>query len=130
MRHFFEKKTTKWIDILPDLEISYNNSIHSAHGMTPNEVTKENQGDVWLRLYGKDLFKRPNPPKFKVSDRVRLSHVKLLFEKSSTRNWTNEEFEIYKVQKTNPVTYLVKDLLGEEVQGAFYEPELQLVYSK
>ena len=28
---------------------------------------------------------------------------------------------------TNPVTYELKDLLGESIKGKFYEPELQLI---
>ena len=30
-----------------------------------------------------------------------------------------------KVQKTIPVTHKLKDLLGEEIEGSFYEEELQ-----
>ena len=30
-----------------------------------------------------------------------------------------------KVQKTLPVTYKIKDLLGEDVKGSFYTEELQ-----
>ena len=31
---------------------------------------------------------------------------------------------INKIQYTNPITYKLKDLRGEEIQGSFYEPEL------
>ena len=29
-----------------------------------------------------------------------------------------------KMQYTNPITYKLKDLRGEDIQGSFYEPEL------
>ena len=29
------------------------------------------------------------------------------------------------VKRTSPVTYKIADLIGEEIQGTFYEPELQ-----
>jgi len=32
---------------------------------------------------------------------------------------------VHKVQRTSPVTYKVKTLLGEEIEGSFYEQELQ-----
>jgi len=33
-------------------------------------------------------------------------------------------FKIFKVQRTNPVTYLLEDYHGKLVAGAFYEYEL------
>ena len=33
-------------------------------------------------------------------------------------------FTIDKIKYTNPITYKLKDLRGEEIQGSFYEPEL------
>ncbi|KAG5324087.1 YMD3 protein, partial [Pseudoatta argentina] len=41
-----------------------------------------------------------------------------------TPNWTTEVFTIVKVQRTNPVTYLLEDYRGKSVTGAFYEYEL------
>ena len=34
-------------------------------------------------------------------------------------------FTITKIQNTNPITYKIADLQGEEIDGTFYEPELQ-----
>ena len=33
-------------------------------------------------------------------------------------------FVVDKIQFTNPITYLIKDLNGEEIKGSFYQPEL------
>jgi len=38
-----------------------------------------------------------------------------------------EVFKITKVQKTNPVTYLLEDFCGKLVAGGFYEYELHRV---
>ena len=35
-----------------------------------------------------------------------------------------KRFLIDKIQSTNPITYRLKDLNNEEIQGSFYEPEL------
>ena len=35
-------------------------------------------------------------------------------------------FVIEKVLNTNPVTYKINDLKGEEIKGSFYEQELQI----
>ena len=34
-------------------------------------------------------------------------------------------FTVDKIQYTNPITYKLKDLNGEEIQGSFYTQELQ-----
>ena len=64
-------------------------------------------------------------PKFKVADKVRISKYKRkVFDKGYTPNWTEETFLIDKIQSTNPITYRLKNLNNEEIQGSFYEPEL------
>jgi len=67
------------------------------------------------------------PARFKVGDSVRVSKYKTLFEKDYTPNWITEVFKITKVQKTNPVTYLLDDSCRKLVAGGFYEYELNLV---
>jgi len=64
------------------------------------------------------------PTKFKVGDSVRVNKYKTIFEKRYTPNWTTEVFKIIKVQRTNPVMYLLEDYRGKSVTGAFYEHEL------
>ena len=64
-------------------------------------------------------------PKFKIGDKVRISKFKRnVFDKGYTPNWTEEMFTIDKIQHTNPITYKLKDLNNEEIQGSFYEAEL------
>ena len=63
--------------------------------------------------------------KFKVGDKVRISKYKRkIFVEGYTPNWTEEIFLVDKVQSTNPITYRLKDLNNEEIQGSFYEAEL------
>ena len=64
-------------------------------------------------------------PKLKVGDKVRISKYKRkVFDKGYTPNWTEEIFLIDQIQSTNPITYRLKDLNDEKIQGSFYEPEL------
>ena len=64
-------------------------------------------------------------PRFHVGDKVRISKYKSkVFGKGYTPNWTEEIFLINKIQSKNPITYRLKDLNNEEIQGSFYEPEL------
>ena len=46
-------------------------------------------------------------------------------KKGYTTRWQEEIFKIKEIQNTNPITYKLEDLKGEEIKGTFYEPELQ-----
>ena len=64
-------------------------------------------------------------PKFKVGDHVRMSKYKNIFTKGNTPNWSEEIFVTKEIKNTVPWTYVINDLNGEEIIGAFYENELQ-----
>ena len=94
--------------------------------MTPVKASKkENELTVWRNLYPEHLEIYDIKPKFSVGDKVRISKKKTTFEKGYTTRWTEEIFTIVKVKRTQPPTYKIADLNGEEIKGSFYEPELQ-----
>ena len=114
------------MNALSDLVREYNNTRHSSIKMTPvNASKKENELMVWKNLYPEHLEIHDIKPKFSVGDKVRISKKKKTFEKGYTTRWTEEIFTIVEVKRTSPVTYKIADLNGEEIQGTFYEPELQ-----
>ena len=63
-------------------------------------------------------------PKFKVGKDFRISKYKNIFAKVYTPN-QSEEFLINEVKNTIPWTYVINNLNGEEIIGAFHEKELQ-----
>ena len=94
--------------------------------MTPTKASKkENELTVRRNLYPEHLEIRDINPKFFVGDKVRISKKKKTFEKGYTTRWTEEIFTIVEVKRTQPPTYKIVDLNGEEIQGTFYEPKLQ-----
>ena len=49
-----------------------------------------------------------------------------MFDKGYTQRWTEEVFKISKIQLIIPVIkYKITDYNGEEIQGSFYEQEVQ-----
>lgn len=59
---------------------------------------------------------------FEVGDPVRISKFRTVFAKGYTPNWTTEIFTVKKVQhNTDPITYLLVDIHGEEIKGCFYK---------
>ena len=125
-KYFTDNNTYNYMGALPDLLEDYNNTVHSSTKFSPVDASKEeNELTVWRNLYP-DRFKRNKlTPKFSVGDEVRIIKKKKVFEKGYTTRWTEEIFTITEIQNTNPITYKLADLQGEEIKGTFYEPELQ-----
>ena len=125
-KYFTDNNTYNYIDALPELVEDYNNTVHSSTKLTPTDASKEeNELTVWRNLYP-DRYKTSRlNPKFSVGDKVRITKKKEVFEKGYTKRWTEEIFTIKEIRETNPITYKLEDLQGEEIEGTFYEPELQ-----
>ncbi|XP_067211747.1 uncharacterized protein [Linepithema humile] len=83
-----------WIDDLPRLVSEYNGRKHRTIGMRPIDVTPEIAKGLLSTVYSR--IKIAAPAKFRIAA----------------------------VQRTNPVTYLIKDYRGDPVAGGFYEYEL------
>ena len=125
-KYFTAKNTLTYINVVPQLVSSYNNTYHRSIKMKLSQVTKKKEAKVWDTLYGDDVQK-PVRYKFKVGDRVRISKVKRMFEKSYLPTFTEEIFTVYKRMPRQVPVYKLKDDAGEIVDGTFYEPELQKI---
>ena len=125
-KYFTAKNTLTYIDVLPKLVKSYNNTYHRSIKMKPSQGTKSNEAKVWDTVYGNDVDKRVRY-KFQVGDRVRISKLKRMFEKSYLPSFTEEMFTIYKRFARQVPVYKLKDDAGEILDGTFYEAELQKV---
>ena len=91
--------------------------------MTPvNASQKKNEAKVFANLYGDLIYLKPEKPKFAIGDKARISKYKRkVFDKGYTPNWTEEIFVVDEVLLTKPVV----DLMGEVIEGSFYDQELQ-----
>ena len=125
-KRFTAENTRNWIDMLPKLINEYNNSYHSTVGMSPNNAIKPENYNTALEntLSKTNKFIKHNA-KYKIGDKVRISRIKGIFEKGYLPNWSEAVYLIHKVKNTNPITYILKDELGEILEGGFYENELQ-----
>jgi hypothetical protein len=121
-RRFNQKLTTNYYDFLPVFIKQYNDTVHTSTKETPDSIYNGNalsQEKLKLRI--------SESPTFKIDDYVRLSKVKRTFEKGYTEKWTQEAFKIVNIDsKTEPIMYEVVDIMGEEIIGKFYAPELQI----
>ena len=125
MKEFVKNNNTIWYNILPKLIKIYNNRYHSTIEMKPIEVNKNNEKYIKENIYTYD--KTTKIPRFKINDLVRISLKRRnVFDKASRNiKWTEELFKIHSINRSNVITYKIKDLNGEIIEGSFYERELQ-----
>jgi transposase-like protein len=125
-KYFTANSTRQYIDVLDNMVSLYNNTRHTSIKMTPTKASiKANEKAVWLNLYGGLYPEPPDKPTFQVGDKVRISKKKSIFSKGYSPRWTEEIFTVSQIQYTDPITYKIADCNGEEIQGTFYEQELQ-----
>jgi len=93
--------------------------------MAPSKVNADNEDAVRARLY--PLKPKAYRWKYAVGDRVRIGMQRQPFRKGYLGDWSEEIFEISTRLSTVPVTYELRDLLGESIKGRSYEPENQRV---
>ena len=123
MKKFVKSNNTVWYNILPELLKTYNNRYHHTIKMKPIDINKSNEKHIKNTLYNYDITNKK--PKYKINDLVRISlKRRQLFDKPSGNiKWSEELFKIYKVDKSNVITYQLKDI-KEIIKGTFYEKEL------
>lgn len=126
-RQFSLQGNYKWLDVLSDIVADYNNTNHRTIKMKPINVKKKDVKRLLQTVYSHLKTVDPRKQKLKVKDYVRISKYREAFSKGYTPNWSNEIFQIRKIHRSNPRTYLLKDQEGDQIQGGFYEHELQKV---
>ena len=126
MKSFIKNNNTVYYNILPELIKKYNNRYHHTIKMKPIDVNKTNEKHIKNTIYNYNITNKK--PKYKINDLVRISLKRReLFDKPTGNiKWSEELFKIYKVNKSNVISYQIKDMNDELVKGIFYERELQL----
>jgi hypothetical protein len=124
-KYFTHRNTYKYVDVLQDMLHSYNNTYHRTIGRSPSSVKSEDVPEIRTKMYG--LASETGKPKLKIGDKVRISKTRRTFDKGYLPNWTEEIFTISETRSTSPPTYLLKDYDGEQIEGTFYDTEVQKV---
>ena len=66
--------------------------------------------------------------RLKIGDKVRISHLKYTFQRDSHQKQTEEYFVVRRRSRRGTLNvYFLKDLQDEDIEGLFYEAELQKV---
>lgn len=92
LRH---NRSYRYIDHLQDLVRNYNRH-KSLYGLSPKQITKQNETYMWAKMYLKPKKFPKTPPrfKFKAGDFVRISNMKQPFRRAYQQQFTSEIFKI------------------------------------
>jgi Integrase core domain len=127
-KYFTQRNTRRYVEVLPSLMSAYNNTKHSTIRMSPAEVNEDNIRLVWHNTNDKFRIKKYKQKLLlKVGDHIRISNEKMKFDKGYEQNWSDEVFLITAILKRTPIVYRIKDLHGEDIEGTFYDKEVQKV---
>ena len=126
MKSFVKNINTAWYNNLPELVKTYNNRYHSTIKMKPKNVNKLNEKHIRNTAYNYDVTNRK--PKFEINDLVRISlqRRKIFYKPTGNIKWSEQLYKIYKINVSNVITYQLKDMNDEIIEGQFYTKELQL----
>ena len=127
-RYLTHVSSGRYVDVLPQLVSSYNNTYHRSIKMAPSEVNAQNESIVRKRLY--PLKNVTVKWRYNVGQTVRLKQTKRVFKKGYEPSWTEEIFTIASLYPSDPPTYILNDFSGEEIKGKFYEQEIQPITHK
>lgn len=120
--HFYVNQSYRWIDVLQNLIKEYNHSYHRTIRTSPADVGKHNENTILKLLdYQQSSTIRTD---IEVGDHVRITKEKKTFGNKYGSNWTKEIFIVDKIVYTEPITYKLKALDGEEIIGSFYRKEI------
>ena len=119
MKEFVKNNNTVWYNILPKLIKIYNNKYHFTIKMKPIKVDKNNEKYIKENIYTYE--KTTKILRFKIGDLVRISLKRRpIFDKPSGNiKWSEKLFKIHSINKSNLITYKIKDLNNEIIEGTF-----------
>ena len=101
-----KNRSYRYIDQLQNIVSSYNASPHRSLGyLAPNEVTKQNEADIFAYMYLRKptKFQKKKQYNLKRGDLVRITHMKHPFRRSYQQQYTSEVFKISNRQNKNGI---------------------------
>ena len=108
-KQFSLNASYRWLDLLPTFVHTYSHLKHRTINARPVDVTSATRLPFIVSSGVERRQRRQRRAKFHVGGKVRVSKFKTIFEKGYTPNWSTEVFEITAVQRTHPVTYILRD---------------------
>ena len=132
-RYMTRKQTHRWIDVLPEITKSYNQTYHRSIKRSPASVKKNDSAELWKTQYETTPKDKPTfqKYKFKAGDLVRISFLRRPFQREYDERWSRELFVIDRRFVAEDIQqYKLKDYAGEVVTGTFYGSQLMKAHEQ
>ena len=110
-----------YIDKLDEIINKYNNTYRNTIKMKPVEV----KSSAYIESSKEINYENP---KFKIL--LEYQNIKIFLQKAMFQIFPEELFVIKKAKNIVSWTYVISDLMGEEIVGKFYEKKLQKANQK
>ena len=139
VRYMTHKQTHRWIDILPKVTESYNQTYHRSIKRSPQSVKPTDSVELWKRQYDTIPMSNSNRRhvsavakfKYKVGDLVRVSFLRRPFQREYDERWSRELFVVnQRFMSDNIPQYFLKYYAGELVSGTFYSNQLKKAHEQ
>lgn len=133
---FTRSGSHRYIEFLPSIIKTYNDTVHRSIQMKPSEVTHDNEKKVFKVLYGfKDkrqyLLQKKKVTNIKIGDTVRQRYEPESFEKGFYPTWTDETNTVTSVKRgPGKVMYKLADgnrnYYDEDIQKIKKDPNYRI----
>ena len=108
---------------MPEFERIYNESYHRSIKCQPVAVNKSNEMEIFDELY-KAHYKNRKENQLTLGSSVLRKIDKKLFEKGRAKTFSPDVYHIHTINKTTPITYLLRNQQGVLVNRPYYRREL------
>ena len=126
-KYLTREESSSYLPVLSHIMANYNNTVHKATGLRPNDIDHSNKERVWLTLHKATSRRKNKEKRFQIGDTVLIPKRKKPFSKGYRGSWTGEIFTVCEIRNTIPATYNLADLQGDRIVGIFYGAELQKI---
>lgn len=129
------KQSNRWLETLPLVTKTYNESYHRVIKQSPIDVDDNDADILWYEQHGPKIVRPRRPPslkpskfRYEINDIVRISLLKKTFEREYDKRWSDEYFIITgRFMKEKVPMYKLKDYNNDEIEGTFYEDEMKRI---
>lgn len=122
-RYFTAFKTVRWENVINSIVDNYNNTVHSAIGIAPADVTEEDEDRIRLKTAQRILDIKNRTNQINLGDDVRIVRKSSLFEKGAIAKYSDEIYTVYAKDGTNG--YRLKNSDGNVIPKAYQTYQLQ-----
>ena len=106
-QHFTAQDTVNWVDAIDDIVYNYNHSVNRGIGIEPYKVNSFIERQIVERAKNKTGQIQSNVITIVVGDKCRIFIEKTIFEDKMVSKYSNQIYEIIKVNKASVV--IIKD---------------------